>query len=394
MAIQAAAPPPSPPLDLGDGCGLDQPFTATKTNLAGSGQLCYQQAGDDFSTAQRDACQSYYIGVPEYVAECAYVPHGSNNYRCTMQSPPFYQCGSVRPPLPPLPTVPPTAPSYGASEPTEPPTHPPTHPTSSPTVPPTAPSYGASEPTEPPTHPPTRPTSSPTGPPTHPPTEPTKPPTQPPTQPPTVPPASLSSSPQPPSASSPPDQALTLPPPQPSPPPPPPVVTDSTCGLNQPFTATKTNLWDTREWCYNAADTGPYSTAAQNACESHYVGRPDYSAECTYVLAGGSYRCKLKLPIYYPCTGTLSPPPPPPPSPLVAGSTCGLNQPYTTTKTNLWDTGEWCYNAADTGPYSIAAENACESHYVGRSDYSAECTYVLVGDSYRCKLKLPIYYPC
>ena len=364
--------PPPPPLVADSTCGLNQPFTATKTNLWDTQEWCYHAADTGpYSIAGKNACESHYIGGPDYAAECMYVEAGGS-YRCKLKQPIYYPCTDDT--LSPLPAPPPTS--------------------------------------TPPLPQPPSPSSSP--------------------------PNQVLSP-----ASPPPPPTMTLPPPPPQPsPPPPPLVADSTCGLNQPYTATKTNLWDTQEWCYQAADTGSYSIAGQNACESHYVGGLEYSAECTYVPAGDSnYRCKLKQPIYYPCTDdTLSPlpappptsPPPPPqppspsssppdqvlspappppttttmtsppppqpsspPPPLVADSTCGLNQPYTATKTNLWDTQEWCYQAADTGPYSIAGQNACESHYIGGPDSSAECTYVPAGDSnYRCKLKLPIYYPC
>ena len=99
------------------------------------------------------------------------------------------------------------------------------------------------------------------------------------------------------------------PPPSPSPPPPPPaspppssVQVDEACGLNQPFTLTKTNLWDTQRWCGMAVPLGPFNVGRRDACLRYYVGRPDYTSECMYAPAsGGKYKCKLTWPPIYPC---------------------------------------------------------------------------------------------
>jgi hypothetical protein len=187
----------------------------------------------------------------------------------------------------------------------------------------------------------------------------------------------------------------------------PPVITGEGCGLNQPFTSTKTNLWDTGRWCGEAVPAGPYNVGRRDACLRLYVGRPDYTTECAYVLDSGStYKCKLVWPPFYPCEYEASPPPPPPsrkpppppppsPPPFTGASNCGLAQPFTLTRTNLWDTGRWCGDAVPVGLFDGAKRDTCNRYYVGRPDYSAECAYIPAsGGKYKCALTWPPFYPC
>eukprot|EP00967_Tisochrysis_lutea_P079783 scaffold109299_cov32-Tisochrysis_lutea.AAC.2 len=156
----------------------------------------------------------------------------------------------------------------------------------------------------------------------------------------------------------------------------------------------------------------PFSASRRGTCESAYVGLSKYTSQCVYSDVGdGDFKCILEWPPYYPCeedtVDEIKPPAPtmpPPPSPLPPpppsggsdiGSDCGLDQPYTMTKSNLWDRQLWCGQVVRSGEFDQANRDTCERFYVGRPDYSAECTYVVTsGSTYECKLKWPPFYPC
>jgi len=284
-----------------------------------------------FSVSRRDTCRSYYVGTSEYTAECIYVPTSGGDYKCQMLWPPIYAC-----------------PTEDVSSSSPPPPSPPTTLVSSPPPPPSPP-------------------------------------------PPSPPPPPLPSS-------SPPD-----------------TLTSSECGLHQPYTATKINLWDSGRWCGSVIRRGSFSLTLRSTCESYYVGRPDYVSDCIYEsLSTGEYSCKLRWPPTYPCEGAnpsalpslSSPPLPPPPSPSppppssppvasISDASCGLDQPFTKTKVNLWDRQLWCPQAVPTGPFSTARRDACHNLFVGRQDYTSECLYESTGDgNYKCKLSWPPIYPC
>lgn len=209
----------------------------------------------------------------------------------------------------------------------------------------------------------------------------------------------------------PPPPPPSLPSRRPSPPPPALAPPPQTCGLNQPFAITKSNIRP--KWCPQMVPQGPFNARHRNTCEGLYVGLPQYTSECKYVnIHDGQYKCVLEWPPHYPCDKdegenvlSSSPPPPPPPFPgpppqSISGSLntsgrCGLNQPFTLTKTNLWNSGRWCGQVVSQGAFNSEDRNTCEGFYIGRPDYSAECEYIATSEGkYSCKLHWPPFYPC
>lgn len=104
-------------------CGLDQPFTATRTNARALGKWCKALAPEGaFNANAKETCEGHYIGTDEYVTKCEYRRKASTDteYWCKAEWPPVYHCPPAPPfsppsipdPLPPLPAPapPPMAP--------------------------------------------------------------------------------------------------------------------------------------------------------------------------------------------------------------------------------------------------------------------------------------------
>eukprot|EP00962_Isochrysis_galbana_P024051 scaffold7347_cov112-Isochrysis_galbana.AAC.1 len=144
----------------------------------------------------------------------------------------------------------------------------------------------------------------------------------------------------------------------PSPPPP---MLNVSCGLAQPFTIGRTNLYQTERWCADAVAAGSWTAQRREQCEAHYVRTPEYASPCVWSNADAlTWRCLMQWPPHYNCLPPSPPPPllpssPPPPSPspsppLRAPSPppatydgklpCGFDQPFTLSETNIWP--RWC----------------------------------------------------